>query len=512
MSNALSAINDGIDYQARLFWIKACDLLSPKADVSRVAYERGPKGFDDISVHYDPPRYVSGRHIEREHFQCKWHVRPGDFTGADLCDPKFINAKARSFLEIARDIFRDETNSNAYNLHLATNWHIDSKDALSTVFRNNDGRVDLDKLFDGSSNRSGVGRMRKLWLDKLAVSEEELREIVGRLVFLATPATLVAVDQWLDGALARGGLRPVDEGSSARSYDDIARKLLSQRRVEFSRAEFMAMCEEEQRVAPKSTPISIPAWTIGVRSFMHKTDNIDDRCDAVLDLIEHFDGRYPRVPTIWKDTLIPKLDEFLIEHAGTHEELLLVLDAHASLAYAAGSVLDVKAGKNLSIEQRFGSKRYWSFDDEEADSNWPTIAVDVHRPDDAAGNIYCAVGISHDVENDVNRYIEQLSSTNGVRLVATMSGGASNSAVKNGRHAWRLCEELVRHLRLAGAGPGGPHVHLFIAAPNAFTFYLGQHSRALGPVTTYEFDFDGDRGGGYAPGFSSHSPSADSAR
>jgi SMODS-associated and fused to various effectors sensor domain len=33
--------------------------------------------------------------------------------------------------------------------------------------------------------------------------------------------------------------------------------------------------------------------------------------------------------------------------------------------------------------------------------------------------------------------------------------------------------------------------HLFIAAPNAFTFFLGQRQTALGSVRLYEFDFDG---------------------
>ena len=43
---------------------------------------------------------------------------------------------------------------------------------------------------------------------------------------------------------------------------------------------------------------------------------------------------------------------------------------------------------------------------------------------------------------------------------------------------------------------------VFIAGPNAFTFFLGQHQQALGPVSSYEWDFDGQRGGGYSLGLS----------
>jgi hypothetical protein len=40
-------------------------------------------------------------------------------------------------------------------------------------------------------------------------------------------------------------------------------------------------------------------------------------------------------------------------------------------------------------------------------------------------------------------------------------------------------------------------IHLFIAGPGAFAFYLGQRQVALGPTTLCEFDFEGSRGGSY---------------
>ena len=56
--------------------------------------------------------------------------------------------------------------------------------------------------------------------------------------------------------------------------------------------------------------------------------------------------------------------------------------------------------------------------------------------------------------------------------------------------------QQVRRLRESGAVKG--RAHLFIAGPNAFTFFLGQHQQALGPVSSYEWDFDGQKGGGYS--------------
>ena len=40
---------------------------------------------------------------------------------------------------------------------------------------------------------------------------------------------------------------------------------------------------------------------------------------------------------------------------------------------------------------------------------------------------------------------------------------------------------------------------VFVAAPNAFTFFLGQRQPGLGKTTLYEYDFEGANGGGYRP-------------
>ncbi|WKZ86969.1 SAVED domain-containing protein [Ralstonia pickettii] len=41
--------------------------------------------------------------------------------------------------------------------------------------------------------------------------------------------------------------------------------------------------------------------------------------------------------------------------------------------------------------------------------------------------------------------------------------------------------------------------HLFIAAPNALTFFLGHRQTGLGNATLYEYDFEGINGGRYKP-------------
>lgn len=82
-------------------------------------------------------------------------------------------------------------------------------------------------------------------------------------------------------------------------------------------------------------------------------------------------------------------------------------------------------------------------------------------------------------------------------------GGASQQSIRCGRHAWLLTETVMRHLQAirSQANRASP-VHVFIAGPNSFAFFLGQHQQAIGPTAIYEWDFDGQRGGGYSLGLS----------
>ncbi|NJO34890.1 MAG: hypothetical protein HC869_19015, partial [Rhodospirillales bacterium] len=50
------------------------------------------------------------------------------------------------------------------------------------------------------------------------------------------------------------------------------------------------------------------------------------------------------------------LAAFVLGAARASEHLRLIIDAHASLAFATGALLNVKSGKRIEIEQRFGHR------------------------------------------------------------------------------------------------------------------------------------------------------------
>ncbi len=499
MAQAIVARRDGDAFQARLFWGRAARLLDPHGHVRRVGFESGPGGFDDIWVEYEPghgPLDPDGSPLGRVHMQCKWHVSPGAYGHAALVDPEFINAKSRSLLQRAREAqIAYAPDGRGIRFQLTTNWGVDHRDALRPMIASRSAALVAARLFEGKTDRSQQGQVRKLWRDHLAIDDQELRRLAQTLAFGQVPDSLDALREQLDLVFRLVGLRSVPLSESGFVYDDVVFQWLAQGRLEFDRPSFRAACAKENLIGPAAGGPKI----YGVKSFEHPFDRLEERCDEVLSLVQHFDDRFIRGQADWSTVLYPELRTFLSAAATESPQLRLALDAHVTLAFAAGSVLDIKSGRRVEIEQRTLERRIWSADDADVDPNWPHLAFEWTEMNPTGQDFAVAVGLTHDIEAAVRRQVEDHANIRGL-LSCRPVGGAGARAIVCGAHASVLAEAVVaeaRTRRLAGG-----RIHLFIAGPNAFSFLLGQRRVAMGPTTLYEFDFEGARTGAYAASLS----------
>ena len=113
------------------------------------------------------------------------------------------------------------------------------------------------------------------------------------------------------------------------------------------------------------------------------------------------------------------------------------------------------------------------------------------------GDIVVAVGLTHNVADAVKAYPAGGGAGSDHRSCRRRQRGS----VRSGRHTFDLAEALtaeIKRLRESASG-GDRRIHIFMAAPGAFSFVLGQRQVALGHVTLYEFDFEGAQGGSYQP-------------
>jgi len=495
MAQAVAARRDGDTFQARLFWRKAAALLAADSPIAAIGFETGPKGFDDIWVAYKPGRGVLDAHGEpltRDHTQCKWHASLGAYGHADLIDPDFINATSKSLLERALEAHRGHAASGmGGRFSLSTNWRIDANDTLSPLIHTRNGNLRLDRLFAGKTAQSAAGALRKVWMDHLKIDEDELRRLAGVLGFSVVGASLNELRHDLEIPFREAGLRIIPQHESAFIYDEVLFQWLGQGRLEFDAASLRERCGHEGLLgATTDRP-----RTYGVKSFEHAFDPLEARCDEVLNLLSSFQDRYIVDDAAWSNDLAPRVTTFLRNAGKSDPSLRLVLDAHTSLAFLAGSVLNIKSGRAVALEQRTVDRQLWFANDQVPDEAWPNWSFEIQEIG-VGQDLAVAVSLTHDTLPKVLADLPQRPQV-GRLLVASPLPRPGNQVVTCGRHAFDLASTLAG--RVQAERPAGGRTHLYVAAPNAFTFFLGQRQAQLGPVTLYEFDFDGERHGGYAP-------------
>ena len=493
MTQAVTARRDGDTFQARLFWLHAARLLDNGSPIAKVGFETGPRSFDDIWVEYDEgsgPSDHSGQPLRRVHMQAKWHSTPNSFGYSELTDPGFINANALSYLQRARNAQKLlKPDGGRIQFKLVTNWRIERSDPLRQMVNTRSGALRLDRLHASKTDNSRDGAVRKAWREHLGIEDKELQCLAGSLAFGEATDSLTDLRDRLDTLFGAVGLRRVPSNESAFFYDDLVYQWMGQNRLEFDRMSFTRACDREG-ILVTSTP---EASTLGVKSFEHAFDRLEDHCEEVLNLVPEFDQRYIRSDSDWSKELHPKLKRFLVAAASSHDRLRLALDVHATLAFAAGAILDIKCGRTVELEQRTLSKSIWAPDDLPPDPAWPEFCFAVTEVDSSRPEMAIAVGITHDIARDVLAFIERSVPTVGKLLVCSPSSGAGARKVVCGRHAFDLAECMAQKV-VELRSPGSEALnHLFIAAPNTFTFLAGQRNAVMGPTRLYEFDFERQR-------------------
>src|SRR4029079_13452206 len=66
--------------------------------------------------------------------------------------------------------------------NLISAWPIHPDDELAALVSRRNGELRLEKLFDGTTDRSAMGKIRKAWRDRLKVkTDDELKTILTPL-------------------------------------------------------------------------------------------------------------------------------------------------------------------------------------------------------------------------------------------------------------------------------------------------------------------------------------------
>jgi len=500
MAEAVTARWHGDNYQSRVFWENALNLLDETSCVVEVTFEaNGPRAFDDVVVRYDPPVPRSGPdRIHADYHQVKYHVdRGGHFGYEDFTDPAFIGATSVSLLERLRDARAAVTHPSFFTF--LTTYRISPTDPLAPLVSGNDRTLMLEKLFDGTKDRSKTGRVRKRWREHLGLeSDEDLKRVLRGFRIVDGHRSLDELRSQINFKARVVGMLTCSAADSDFRYDELARQLKSRRLNAFTRDTLLALAREEGLLtAPPAA--ADPYLPVAIRSFMGAaSDQSGALPENTLLLTDDFRQRYLEEGRDWQVDIRPKVEAFLAAAAARSRQLRLILDAHASIAFLAGTVLDVKSGVEVQLVQkgRVGA-RIWRADDGTAGARFAEAMTAISD----GSEIAVLISGAQDVEVQARSYISKHDLGVGRTLSFGFDGGPGQQNISGGAHAASLAEQVANAIRRNKGDDPDAVVHIFASVPNSVLFFLGQQHQAIAPSIVYEFDFDRRGNKTYQPSF-----------
>jgi len=482
--------------------MNALNLLRPHSCVVEVTFEaNGPKSFDDIVVRYNPPVAGSGPDpVTAEYHQVKWHVQTGGRFGyEDFVDPAFIGATSMSLLQRLRDA-RQNAPGTARFAFLTTD-RIRDDDPLGAIISNNDKTVLLEKLFDGTTDQSRMGKVRKLWREHLGLaSDDELRTIVSGLRVFEGYLSLHELRDAVNVLAEIVGAATCSATDSDFRYDELARQLKVRSLNKLTKDVLVKFCQEHGLL--NALGRALPAYRpVAIRSFLGPAADVSEAAqEDTLVLTEFFRQRYLRDDLDWREDIRPRVDAFIRNAVRKSNKLRLILDAHASIAFLAGSILDTKSAVQTELVQkgRVGAK-IWRADDGIGTSGASFVVAEErigHGPE-----IAVAISVAQPAAAHARAYVSRELPRVGRILSFSMPSGPGLQTVNGGGHAAALAEQAANSIRVLKVDDPDSVVHIFAACPNALLFYLGQHHQGISPCVVYEFDFDRKGNKTYHPSF-----------
>lgn len=266
-----------------------------------------------------------------------------------------------------------------------------------------------------------------------------------------------------------------------------------------SRKEFDKKIEE--RIAYFSEEYSKRRVPIGIKSFTRGTQNMVEETEYYLPLNNLFDGRIIKDGYDWNKDIYKRVENFLISNTEKSKAYQLCLDAHASIAFAAGRILDTKEGIDIFPIQKTADKGTVLWD---LKSLAKTESINWHFSNEIYKNnqydTALILNISHQIYEDVIEFIKENKLPIGCIINCNLDkGSAINLSIGDGDQAKVLANFVNEAIKKRKVLERQATLHIFAAAPNGFMFFLGQYSRGFGKFILYEYDLEQQSSCSYSP-------------
>lgn len=232
--------------------------------------------------------------------------------------------------------------------------------------------------------------------------------------------------------------------------------------------------------------------SIGVKSFVRGAENMEEETESCLSLIDKFDGRNIKDGHDWNNDIYEKLKEFLKENTQNKQAYQIFLNTHASLAFAAGRILDSKSGIHVCPIQKSATNGIVLWDVKLfAEKNYPNWDISYEIFNANQYDSVLILNVTRNIYNDVVKFIKENHLPIGRIIDCKLDKTeATNFSIEDGNHAATLANSIYKAISQRTTAERKSTLHIFASAPNAFMFFLGQNSMGFGKCILYEYDFE----------------------
>jgi hypothetical protein len=355
----------------------------------------------------------------------------------------------------------------------------------------------MERLFDGTGPKGAMGAVRQRLLRHLQLPhEEDLRPILERLQIDMSRNSLERLREELWRDLSAAGLLQMDLSARTDGYSQLPWRL-HQDNIEWHTADSLRGVAQQEGIWVGTPTPDGRRLRLGVRSFMRWAEDMEVKTDAMLCLVTHFLGRRIRDPRLWHDDILPSVQQFVRRHVTRGSRVELDVQSLCSVAFLLGHLIEPKLGADIAILQ---GGEPWTIRPSLLGSikqSWSIVQQDL----EAGGtDLVLAISVTRDVTPAVRGFVAECIRSACKLVEASPISGPSVRAIEHGTQALAMAEQLVtavRAIRTAQKIQG--RIHVFLSAPNAFSFFLGQVFRPLGAVQMYEYNFEQPEGCEYWP-------------
>ena len=480
----------GDEYQQLVFWKYALMMLSGKYEIENIRYEDDSvKSYDDIVIQYSTPQIFRDSTISKEYIQVKFHMRDdGLFTIDNLLDPSFINATRNSLLHNVvaayKKLGEEEFKQCAFVIY--SMWDIDQGDELYKLVSNENSTLEIERLFDGKTDQSRMGKIRKKMRTSLGIEENELKCILKQIRIKSRQEKMDDLIFGLNQQLENYGLQVISGSKHTNPYSQLIQNLYKSGHTFFTKEILENQLYNENMYSTKREK-----ELIAIRSFIKHAENLESEAEHILKLENYFEGRFLKEEYTWEGTIYPMIKEYLSTNCQSDKEYSIQIEANPTIAFLAGRTLDIKTAKDFSPVQRT-DKGIIKWSKTESDIQYPQTICASKILDDEKNDVAVVIGISREIFNDVEEFLllgkEKIGRIIDMRLETTDSAN-----VIDGRHAWLIANQIKNEIDKRVLKEKQGILHLFFACPNSIVFLLGRYSLPFGKIQLYEYDFNKQR-------------------